>query len=137
VRSLWIFSVEGIVDLTIAIALANAYGVEQFMGVAYWIPAFWVSVLLVTHALTIVVLLRPVVVGPYRDSVGRCIVCFHPCDDITQRVANRRDGDIESTGVSSWGTDRSGRSVTAGMSAGACPKVGNGQTARRGVSKPH
>lgn len=56
---LWIFNVEGIVDLAIAIALANAYSVEPFMGPAYWIPAFWVPALLVTHVLVFMILLRP------------------------------------------------------------------------------
>ena len=28
------------------------------MGTAYWIPAFWVPALLVTHAITFVVLLQ-------------------------------------------------------------------------------
>jgi hypothetical protein len=54
----WIFNVEGSVDLLLAIALATIYGAEPFMGAAYWIPAFWVPALLVTHWLTFVVLLR-------------------------------------------------------------------------------
>jgi hypothetical protein len=29
-----------------------------FMGPAYWIPAFWVPALLVTHYLTLVILLK-------------------------------------------------------------------------------
>ncbi len=55
---LWVFSVEGSVDLAIAIALATAYDAAAFMGAAYWIPAFWVPALIVTHYLAIVVLLR-------------------------------------------------------------------------------
>ena len=54
----WIFNVEGTVDLFIAIALANTYKAAAYMGAAYWIPAFWVPALLVTHYLTFVVLLR-------------------------------------------------------------------------------
>ena len=59
-RSLvWIFNVEGTVDLIAAITLATIYDAEPYMGPAYWIPAFWVPALLVTHYITFVVLLRP------------------------------------------------------------------------------
>src|SRR5882724_2745255 len=54
----WIFNVEGSIDLCIAIALANTYKAAPFMGAAYWIPAFWVPALPVTHYMTFVVLLR-------------------------------------------------------------------------------
>jgi hypothetical protein len=54
----WIFSVEGTVDLATAITLATAYGAAPFMGAAYWIPAFWVPALLVTHYIAFVVLVR-------------------------------------------------------------------------------
>ena len=54
----WIFNVEGTIDLAIAITLATAYGAAPFMGPAYWIPAFWVPALLVTHYITFVVLTR-------------------------------------------------------------------------------
>ena len=55
----WIFNVEGTVDLIAAITLATIYDAASFMGPAYWIPAFWVPALLVTHYITFVVLLRP------------------------------------------------------------------------------
>ena len=54
----WIFSIEGTVDLLIAITLATLYDAARFMGSAYWIPAFWVPALLVTHYVTFVILLR-------------------------------------------------------------------------------
>lgn len=54
----WIFNVEGTVDLVTAITLATTYGAAASMGPAYWIPAFWVPALLVTHYLTFVVLVR-------------------------------------------------------------------------------
>ncbi|HKA54931.1 MAG TPA: hypothetical protein VKJ47_14845 [Candidatus Binatia bacterium] len=54
----WLFAVEGTVDLAAAILLATIYGASVFMGAAYWIPAFWVPALLVTHYLTFVVLVR-------------------------------------------------------------------------------
>src|SRR5262249_10890969 len=54
----WIFNVEGSIDLINAIWLATIYGAAPYMGAAYWIPAFWVPVLLVTHYLTFVVLWR-------------------------------------------------------------------------------
>ncbi len=54
----WLFSIEGTVDLANAIVLAALYGADVFMGAAYWIPAFWVPALLVTHYITFVVLIR-------------------------------------------------------------------------------
>jgi hypothetical protein len=62
----WLFNIEGTVDLIIAIVLATAYDAAPLMGPAYWIPAFWVPALLVTHYITFVVLLRgrwPVATG--------------------------------------------------------------------------
>jgi len=53
----WIFNVEGSVDLAVAIALATIHDAAPWMGAAYWIPAFWVPALLVTHWITFVVLL--------------------------------------------------------------------------------
>jgi hypothetical protein len=55
---LWVFNVEGFVDLLIAITLATVYDAEPFMGPAYWIPAFWVPALLVTHVITAMILWR-------------------------------------------------------------------------------
>lgn len=54
----WIFNLEGTLDLVAAIALATVYGAHAFMGPAYWIPAFWVPALLVTHYITFLVLLK-------------------------------------------------------------------------------
>jgi hypothetical protein len=54
----WIFSVEGTVDLAVAITLATVYDAGPSMGAAYWIPAFWVPALLVTHWITFLVLVR-------------------------------------------------------------------------------
>ena len=54
----WAFNIEGTVDLLLAIVLATATGAPPFMGPAYWIPAFWVPALLVTHAVTFVVLTK-------------------------------------------------------------------------------
>jgi hypothetical protein len=38
----WVFNVEGTLDLIAAIALATVYGASAYMGPAYWIPALWV-----------------------------------------------------------------------------------------------
>ena len=46
-------------DLANAIFLANCHGAFPYLGAAYWIPAFWVSALLVTHDIVFVILLRP------------------------------------------------------------------------------
>jgi len=55
---IWIFSIEGTLDLVAAIALATIHDAPAHMGPAYWIPAFWVPALLVTHFITFVVLLK-------------------------------------------------------------------------------
>ena len=52
----WVFNVEGTLDLLSAIVLATLYDAPAHMGAAYWIPAFWVPALLVTHYITFVVL---------------------------------------------------------------------------------
>lgn len=54
----WLFAIWGCLDLLVAIGLATYYDAQRFMGAAYWIPAFWVPTLLVTHYLTFVVLRR-------------------------------------------------------------------------------
>jgi hypothetical protein len=54
----WIFNIEGTLDLMLAIVLATIYDAAPHMGPAYWIPAFWVPALLVTHYITFVVLLK-------------------------------------------------------------------------------
>jgi hypothetical protein len=54
----WIFNIEGTLDLIVAISLATLYDAAPFMGPAYWIPAFLVPALLVTHYLAFVVLAR-------------------------------------------------------------------------------
>jgi len=54
----WVFNLEGTVDLAVAITLATSYNAAPYMGAAYWIPAFWVPALLVTHYITFVVLLK-------------------------------------------------------------------------------
>ena len=55
----WIFNVEGTLDLMVAITLATVNHAAPYMGPAYWIPAFWVPALLVTHYLTFLVLRKP------------------------------------------------------------------------------
>jgi hypothetical protein len=54
----WLFNVEGTLDLMLATGLATIYDAAPYMGPAYWIPAFWVPALLVTHYITFVVLWR-------------------------------------------------------------------------------
>ncbi|HZM44051.1 MAG TPA: hypothetical protein VFC14_04415 [Burkholderiales bacterium] len=54
----WIFNLEGTVDLAAAIALATIHEASPLMGPAYWIPSFWVPALLVTHYITFLMLLR-------------------------------------------------------------------------------
>jgi len=53
---IWLFNVEGTLDLLLATTLATVNRAAPYMGPAYWIPAFWVPALLVTHYITFVVL---------------------------------------------------------------------------------
>ncbi len=55
----WIFNLEGTIDLITAITLATIHDAGPRMGPAYWIPAFWVPALLVTHYITFLLLLKP------------------------------------------------------------------------------
>ena len=52
----WFFNIFGTVDLLVAIVTATIYNAAVAMGPAYWIPACWVPLLLVTHYITFVVL---------------------------------------------------------------------------------
>ena len=54
----WAFNVWGSLDLVAAITLATIHRAAPLMGAAYWIPAFWVPGLLVTHWITFIVLIR-------------------------------------------------------------------------------
>lgn len=54
----WVFNIEGSLDLLAATTLATVYGAAPYMGPAYWIPAFWVPALLVTHYVTFIILRR-------------------------------------------------------------------------------
>jgi hypothetical protein len=62
----WLFNVEGTLDLIDAIVLADVYKAPAYMGPAYWIPAFWVPALLVTHYITF----RALVADRFRPSSG-------------------------------------------------------------------
>ncbi len=52
----WLFTVVGITDFISAIALSRIYSAGDFLGGAYWIPSFWVPMLIVGHIAIIDVL---------------------------------------------------------------------------------
>ena len=54
----WVFSVEGVIDLLTAVSLGVANGAADGMGATFWIPSVIVPALLVTHAIIIVLLVR-------------------------------------------------------------------------------
>src|SRR6266481_644454 len=56
--AVWVFNIFGTIDLLVAIILATIYNAPVAMGPSYSIPAFWVPLLLVTHYVTFLVLLR-------------------------------------------------------------------------------
>ena len=49
IAAMWVFNVVGTIDLIDAIAMAVLHNASPFMGASYWIPSFWVPMLLVTH----------------------------------------------------------------------------------------
>jgi hypothetical protein len=55
---LWLFNVVGTLDFISSITLANVYGAAPFLSAAYWIPAFWVPMLIVSHYVMFVQLTR-------------------------------------------------------------------------------
>lgn len=52
----WTFTVVGLADFAMAIALSRIFRAADHMGGAYWIPSLWVPLLLVGHWVVIVVL---------------------------------------------------------------------------------
>ena len=56
--AVWFFNIFGTLDLVVAITLATIHNAPVAMGAAYWIPAFWVPLLLVTHYITYILLAR-------------------------------------------------------------------------------
>jgi hypothetical protein len=52
----WFFSAVGITDFAAAVVLSRVYRAADFMGGSYWIPSFWVPLLIVGHIIIIDVL---------------------------------------------------------------------------------
>ena len=52
----WLFSLVGIADFAMAVVLSRLYNAADFMGGSYWIPSFWVPMLIVGHIIVITVL---------------------------------------------------------------------------------
>jgi hypothetical protein len=67
---LWLFNIVGTLDFIAAITLANVYGAAPFLGAAYWIPAFWVPLLIVSHYVMFVQLVRVGVRRPFAVSAA-------------------------------------------------------------------
>jgi hypothetical protein len=86
--AVWIFNIEGTVDLMLATTLATVHEAHMQMGPAYWIPAFWVPALLVTHYITFVVLLRFWRSARYRrglDQSRRTLVLRDPGGQLSEQ----------------------------------------------------
>jgi hypothetical protein len=58
VAAAWVFGIVGSLDFVSAIVLSRLYRAGDFLGGAYWIPAFWVPLLIVAHAVIFKVLWR-------------------------------------------------------------------------------
>jgi hypothetical protein len=58
VPATWLFSIVGIADFASAVVLSRLYNAADFMGGAYWIPSFWVPLLMVGHFVIIKVMLQ-------------------------------------------------------------------------------
>jgi hypothetical protein len=54
----WTFTVVGLIDFAAAIALSRIFRAADHMGGSYWIPSFWVPMLIVGHWIVIVILLQ-------------------------------------------------------------------------------
>jgi hypothetical protein len=52
----WLFSIVGIADFAAVVVLSRVFRAADFMGGAYWIPSFWVPMLIVGHIVIITVL---------------------------------------------------------------------------------
>jgi hypothetical protein len=52
----WLFTAVGIADFVLVVVLSRLYHAADFMGGAYWIPSFWVPMLIVGHIIIITVL---------------------------------------------------------------------------------
>ncbi len=52
----WVFTVVGLADFAMAVVLSRLYNAADFMGGSYWIPSFWVPMLIVGHVVVIRVL---------------------------------------------------------------------------------
>ena len=55
---LWIFNVFGTFDLVYAVTMGTLYNIGPFMGASYWIPSLWVPMLLITHYIVFLRLLK-------------------------------------------------------------------------------
>jgi hypothetical protein len=56
VPATWLFSIVGIADFATVVVLSRVYRAADFMGGSYWIPSFWVPMLIVGHIIVITVL---------------------------------------------------------------------------------
>lgn len=56
VHATWLFSVVGLADFALAIGLSRLFHAGDFMGGAYWIPSFWVPMLIMGHVVVVQVL---------------------------------------------------------------------------------
>ncbi|TAF99300.1 MAG: hypothetical protein EAZ43_16060 [Betaproteobacteria bacterium] len=55
---LWLFSIVGTIDFISSITLANIFGAAPYLSAAYWIPSFWVPMLITGHVILWVQLFR-------------------------------------------------------------------------------
>ncbi len=67
---LWLFNVVGALDFISSITLANVHGAAPFLSAAYWIPAFWVPMLITSHYVMFVQLLRVRAGGAVRMAAA-------------------------------------------------------------------
>jgi hypothetical protein len=55
---LWLFSIVGTIDFISSVTLANIFGAAPYLSAAYWIPSFWVPLLITGHVILWVQLFR-------------------------------------------------------------------------------
>jgi len=68
--AVWIFNVWGLADLVNAVARGLLYTPDGALGATFWIPAFIVPLLIVTHVYLFAVLLRERRTGSRRSALA-------------------------------------------------------------------
>jgi hypothetical protein len=56
IQAIWVFNIFGSLDFASSIILSRVFQASNFLGAGYWIPVFWVPMLIVGHVIIFKVL---------------------------------------------------------------------------------